>query len=431
MRKKINAIMLAVLVVGTVAPRADTAPQTINEVVTWMADRLAALEAVEQTATMSIQLVFEDREEKTEEERLLVFQRPNHFRVASDMHILVADETYLSIAFPELGYFMKLPLTDELTVVIEEQAEMVAAMVLPDVAALWARDPAVALQALIATLESEGLTFAVKGWVEYEDRPALHLRITDKREHGMLADGLDAWIDAETGLIAGLSAEIDFSAMQADFGATAPGWPARYHLEYRTQFVTVNTPVTESRFTLDTDGWEQVADFDELADRMQAATERSAGREWVGTPAPDFELTLLDGEVFRLADQRGRVVLIDFWATWCPPCVESLPYLQALYADLPEDQVVFLGISLDRSTQRDRVQAMWEQFDIRYKVGINAGGDIATAYEVFSIPTLLIVDAEGIIRYQKVGFSPEQMAEVRTTLTQLLDAADGSPKLNE
>lgn len=408
-----------------------TTADPLNKIVDWMAGRLAALESVEQTATLSIQIAFGEREDHMEQERRLFYQRPDRFHIISDMHVVVADGTHLQVAFPELDYFIKLPLDTDLATVIETEAEMVNAMVLPDVAALWSADPAVALQALVTQMTAEGLTLTIKDTIVHQGRPARHVRITDESGQGMLTDGLDVWIDEETGLLSGVAADLDFSGLMDAPEQVTAGTPTRYRLTYETQFIAINEPLGTDRFELDTTGWTELASFDELADRMQAASELPPARDWAGIPAPDFELELLDGTVFRLADQRGRVVLIDFWATWCPPCVESLPHLQSLYADLSGDNVVFLGISLDRLPQQQRVEAMLQQFDIQYKVGINAVGDIAAAYQVFSIPTLLIVDAEGIIRHQKVGFSPEQMGAVQEVLSESMNAAIKTTENNE
>ncbi len=168
-------------------------------------------------------------------------------------------------------------------------------------------------------------------------------------------------------------------------------------------------------------------DYGELVSLIQALPERQkpelgatasygAGE---GEVAPDFELELLEGETFRLADQRGKTVLIDFWATWCPPCVESLPYLQGMYEELASDDLVFIGVSIDRPGAEERVKQMVERFGLSYPVGINDDSLIAVAYGARSIPTLIIVDAEGVIRHQKVGFSASGMEEVKDILREL------------
>lgn len=168
-------------------------------------------------------------------------------------------------------------------------------------------------------------------------------------------------------------------------------------------------------------------DFGELVSLIQALPERQRPEPGVtatygagiGDAAPDFEVELLDGETFRLADQLGKTVLIDFWATWCPPCVESLPYLQTMYEELGGDDLVFIGISIDAPGAKEQIKRMVDRFNLTYNIGHNDDSLIAIAYGARSIPTLIVVDAEGVIRHQKAGFSVSGMQEVKEILREL------------
>ncbi len=167
-------------------------------------------------------------------------------------------------------------------------------------------------------------------------------------------------------------------------------------------------------------------DFSELARLIKSLPEREKAAPGPqgpgeGAEAPDFELTLLDGETFRLSEQRGKTVLIDFWATWCPPCVESLPYLQSIYEEVEGDDVVFIGISLDRPGSEVQVERMLERFGISYLIGISEDPSIAMSYGARSIPTLIVVDPDGLIRHRKVGFSVSGMDTVKELLLELTD----------
>ena len=395
--------------------RARAAEWTVDTWIEEVANRMVALERIEQTATLTITVTTADREDETIQERLFRYQRPDRVKLVAEMSSLAADGQTLTVAFPALGYFMTFPMEDGLAAAWEEHSSYLGAMMFPDIAALLATDPAAHLRALLAGMEREGLAIELHGAVEHNGRDCWHLRLVDASPGGLLADGMDVWVDQATGLIAALSAEVDMAAGWDGDQPMPRGMPVAYSVHYAARVRGGGSTVTDDRFALDVTGLVEVADFEALADAMQTA-EPPDPQVVVGQPAPDFSLPLLDGSTFHLAEHRGWVVLVDFWATWCPPCVESLPYLQSLYSGMDTDQVVFIGVSLDQEAQVDRVRAMLDLFDIGYKVGINAAGDIATAYGVHSIPHLFVIDGEGIVRHQKVGFSVERMKEVAAAL---------------
>lgn len=398
---------------------------TVDEWIDAVAERMVALEAIEQTATLTMTATVADREDERLQDRLLRYQRPDRVKLVTEMTSLAADGETMTVAFPALGYFMTFPMADGLASAWEDHAPYLGAMMFPDVAALLATDPAAHLRALLAEMEREGLAIEVRGSVEHDGRDCWHLRLVDASPGGLLADGLDVWVDQDTGLIAALSAEVDMAAGWAGDQPMPSGMPAAYTVHYTTRVLRREGLAADDRFSLDVAGLTEVADFEALADAM-AAAEPPDPQALVGQPAPDFTLPLLDGSTFKLAEHRGRIVLVDFWATWCPPCVESLPYLQSLYSEMDTVGVVFVGVSLDREERIDRVRAMLDLFDIGYKVGLNAAGDIAAAYGVYSIPHLVVIDGEGIVRQQKVGFSAEQMEEVAATLGTVAATERGS-----
>ncbi len=117
--------------------------------------------------------------------------------------------------------------------------------------------------------------------------------------------------------------------------------------------------------------------------------------------APGFELMLFDGSTFRLAEHRGQVVVLNFWASWCEPCREEMPALQQA-ADEAGDEVVFVGIGA-KTDREDDARAFAEEFAITYPVGRDTeGGDrvngaIQTDYGVFAFPSTYVINPEGRI----------------------------------
>ena len=120
--------------------------------------------------------------------------------------------------------------------------------------------------------------------------------------------------------------------------------------------------------------------------------------------APDFAFTSLQGEYITLDDLKGKVVLLDFWGTWCPPCVESVPELRNLqkrYAKEPSFMLIGISSDSDDATWREfteKNRMVWPQYRDKDR-------KILQAFNIRAFPTYIIIDHEGIVRYQSVGFS--------------------------
>ena len=117
-------------------------------------------------------------------------------------------------------------------------------------------------------------------------------------------------------------------------------------------------------------------------------------------PAPDVELKTLDGQPVRLSDYRGRVVLLNFWATWCVPCKSEIPTLNAMNRDLADKGFVVVGV-----TTQDTADAVRSyQKDVRQDYDVVTGDDsVATKFGVVPLPTTFVIDREGRIREKIIG----------------------------
>jgi peroxiredoxin len=122
-------------------------------------------------------------------------------------------------------------------------------------------------------------------------------------------------------------------------------------------------------------------------------------------PAPEFSLPRLGGGEVSLAELRGRPVVLDFWATWCPPCVHQIPVLNAFH-DAHGDEVAVLGISVDTDGP-EAVAAFAAEHEIRYPV-LLAAPELARRYGAIGFPTLYVIDAEGGIARSHVGIVSEE-----------------------
>ncbi|MEQ6391051.1 TlpA disulfide reductase family protein [Bacillaceae bacterium S4-13-58] len=130
----------------------------------------------------------------------------------------------------------------------------------------------------------------------------------------------------------------------------------------------------------------------------------------VGMQAPDFTLKTLDGETVSLSDFRGQKVMINFWATWCPPCRAEMPDMQKFYED---EKVVILAVNLtETESSKDDVYDFRKEFGLTFPILIDENLDVGTQYQIRPIPTSFMIDTEGIIQHKATGpMNYEQMVE--------------------
>jgi len=128
----------------------------------------------------------------------------------------------------------------------------------------------------------------------------------------------------------------------------------------------------------------------------------SSGME--GQPAPDFALKSSTGENLRLSEYRGDVVMINFWATWCGPCRQEMPHLDALYARYERVGFNLLGVNIDDDSRR--AMQMIEELGVSFPVLFDARKEVSELYEVNAMPVTVIVDREGNVRYIHQGYKP-------------------------
>ena len=133
-------------------------------------------------------------------------------------------------------------------------------------------------------------------------------------------------------------------------------------------------------------------------------------------PARDFSLQMHDGGELSLSQLKGKVVLVDFWASWCAPCRLEAPVLEEVYREYGGADVEFVGVNI--WDLPDSAAAYVKDFDISYPGGVDADGVIAIDYGVKGIPEKFFIDREGIVRQKFVG--PIRADKLKETLDGLL-----------
>ncbi len=135
-----------------------------------------------------------------------------------------------------------------------------------------------------------------------------------------------------------------------------------------------------------------------------------------GDRAPEFRLATLDGKQASLSDFRGKVVMVHFWATWCPPCVEEIPTLERLYRSFTGRDVELLAVSVDEGGA-GAVTSFLHRNKLSLPVLLDPGGTVARSYGTLKFPETYILDRSGIVRYKVIGpadwSAPENMNVIR------------------
>jgi len=142
-----------------------------------------------------------------------------------------------------------------------------------------------------------------------------------------------------------------------------------------------------------------------------------------GFAAPDIDLERLDGERVSLSELRGQVVVLNFWASWCPPCRAEMPALQALHEQRGSQGVVVLAVN---STVQDREQAARDfaaEYGLTFPIGLDRDGQATRLYRVRALPSTFFIDRGGVIRRVVVG-GPLHASVLETTVLDLFGEAD-------
>ncbi len=136
-------------------------------------------------------------------------------------------------------------------------------------------------------------------------------------------------------------------------------------------------------------------------------------------PMIDFTLTSLDGQTVSLSDYQGRIVFLNFWATWCVPCEKELPEFQQFQAQQPPDGAVILAVNVQESA--DQVRGFLTDHDVSgLTVLLDSDSTVANSYGIYNLPVTFVIDQNGIVRYPKFG------AMTVADLQSYLDALDAS-----
>lgn len=139
--------------------------------------------------------------------------------------------------------------------------------------------------------------------------------------------------------------------------------------------------------------------------------EQQANAALVGEPAPNFQLKTLDGKTVSLAELKGQVVVLDFWASWCPPCIESLPHLGKFYQETRDDGVKVFAVNLGED--KAKIEAFLKSKRVAVPVLLDAQGEVARKYNVVSIPQTVVIGKDGTVKNVFIGLGENSFEQIR------------------
>ncbi len=173
---------------------------------------------------------------------------------------------------------------------------------------------------------------------------------------------------------------------------------------------------------------EGITELRAFIERAGSMPEAKTARTYIENPrrarenfAPDFSFTTMAGEFLSSEDLRGKIVLIDFWATWCGPCVTATPGLARIQKKYKDEPLMILGISADRD------QATWKEFIAKHKLDwthfYDDRGMMANRFQIEVFPTYIVMDHEGIVQFREQGWHSQLDAQIDDQIRSLLKKA--------
>lgn len=131
-----------------------------------------------------------------------------------------------------------------------------------------------------------------------------------------------------------------------------------------------------------------------------------------GNLAPDFSLMTAEGEAIKLSDLRGKKVIVNLWATWCPPCRAEIPDMQAFYEQYKAKDVIILGVNLTATESSvENVTAFVKEYGMTFPVLLDIDKQVGNQFQAISIPTSYMIDSKGVIREKFIGPMDQEKME--------------------
>jgi len=155
------------------------------------------------------------------------------------------------------------------------------------------------------------------------------------------------------------------------------------------------------------------------ADKSGTSTAGQIPAPQQGFLAPDFELKTPTGEVFKLSDLRGQAVLVNLWATWCPPCRAEMPTIEKIYNEYKDDGLVVLAVNMTYQDNPLDIMPFVNEYQLTFPILLDETGETGSSYQLRSLPSSYFIGRDGIINEVVIG-GPMSEALLRTRVEEIL-----------
>ncbi len=162
-----------------------------------------------------------------------------------------------------------------------------------------------------------------------------------------------------------------------------------------------NSEVTQTTETSNPQDGTEVTEAKDVPEVTEAGTVQEGFLP--GKKAYDFELKTRDGVAMKLSDHLGKTVVINFFASWCPPCQAEMPHFNEVYLDLKDKDVIVIGVNLTEQDDLDDLEALLKEHNIAFPILMDEKSEVANRYAIRSIPVSVIVQPDGIVSEYHVG----------------------------
>ncbi len=352
----------------------------------------------------------------------LAYARPNRVAVKSDEFAIVSNGKKLWLYTGTFDEYTVAPAPDELDYSAYLQQLYVNEPPHPVLYAISNSDksfeelfPAVVSLAAPARAESEGeAVIRIAGKFDAAETPFGFRELVP----------FTLWFNAETGLFTRIEVDLAeaFENTIKSLGAAnqqMPGVPkdiTRAVASLRLSDVKLNEQVPDERFTYAPEPYTNKVD--EFTDPTSAAG--TDPTTLVGKPAPGFVGQTLKDKQLSLDQLKGRVIVLDFWATWCGPCVRAFPAINKLHQKYAEKPVTIVGVNQDAPGALSKVKEMVKKHELAFTQFLDAGNKVGRKYKVSAIPCTVVIGKDQKVKAVHVGFTPNLEEELTKEIDKLL-----------
>ncbi|MBI5946187.1 MAG: TlpA family protein disulfide reductase [Chloroflexi bacterium] len=154
-------------------------------------------------------------------------------------------------------------------------------------------------------------------------------------------------------------------------------------------------------------------------DRNGTSTAGNIPAPQAGFAAPDFTLKTPTGETFTLSELRGNAVLVNLWATWCPPCRAEMPSIEKMYQEYKDQGFIVLAVDMTHQDNPLAIAPFIQEYSLTFPILLEETGDVAAAYQLRSLPSSYFINRDGIINEVVIG-GPMSEALLRTRIEEIL-----------